>query len=85
MDDDDRASAGMQSEPLGGGGSAERRAVWILASGDEGSTTPGTLPADVVADTVEALQARREAADHDALRGTIDPPAPFAAGSGEPG
>ncbi len=37
---------------------------------------PGTVPADLVADTVEALQARRDGGDRDALRGTIDPSSP---------
>ncbi len=32
------------------------------------------VPADLIADTVGALQARRDGDDRDALRGTIGPP-----------
>ncbi len=41
--------------------------------GTDRTIAPGALPADLVADTVEALQARRGEQDRDALRGTIDP------------
>ncbi len=33
----------------------------------------GAQPADLIADTVGALQARRDEADRDALRGTLGP------------
>lgn len=48
-------------------------AVWDPASDDGRSIGPGAVPADLVVDTVEALQARRDGRDRDALRGTIDP------------
>ncbi len=38
----------------------------------------GAVPADLIADTVGALQARRDGDDRDALRGTIGPLARFA-------
>ena len=74
MRGDDRESAGAPQGP-DGGGPGRRRAVWNLAGGEAGSTmAAGGIPADLVADTVEALQARRADGDRDALRGTIDPP-----------
>jgi hypothetical protein len=48
-------------------------AVSDPAGSEERSIAPGALPADLIADTVEALQARRDDGDRDALRGTIDP------------
>jgi len=70
-----RASARMQQErPLGGGpDQRDDGAVWDPVGGDETSIALGAVPADLVADTVEALQARRNDNDRDALRGTIEP------------
>ncbi len=73
MRGDDRASAVAPQEPPSSGDPGQREPVWNLAGGDEGSGGQATVPADLVADTVEALQARRGDGDRDALRGTLDP------------
>ncbi len=75
MRGDDRGSVEAQ-QPSGDGGPGQRDLVkfaWVQAAEDEGSSAQGSVVADFVADTVEALQARRDERDRDALRGTIDP------------
>ncbi len=83
MRGDDRESARAQQGPASGGGPGRRDGAWNLAGADEASTAPGTVPADLVADTVEALQARRDGGDRDALRGTIDPSSPARPGGAQ--
>ena len=70
-----RTSARVQEHRSGGspGQRDDGIAMWDPVGGDESSTAPGAVSADLIADTVEALQARRNEYDHDALRGTIEP------------
>ncbi len=74
MRGEDREARAQLQSPFGGG-PGRLDAAWNLAGSDDGSGMQGTVPADLVADTVEALQARRDDGDRDALRGTIDPTA----------
>ena len=76
MHGEDRASARVQQERLLALAPSEREdgmVVWDPAGGDERNIAPGAAPADLVANTVEVLQARRSDCDRDALRGTIEP------------